>query len=318
MPRIVYCAVPSGGVSGGVKMFIRHVETLRDLGFDAHLMIGTQNKAPTWLDHRVDIEVGANFRPDDVIVLGDDMHDSIRRAYTIPQRVVIFSQSWILPAALSYDALDGFPAERFPPFIAVAPGLAATIRRAYPQAQTDVVPAFADERIFRPSDDAEAAIAFSPRKRRIEAAAIRGFFRKFHPRHAGLPWREATDLHERDVARVFSACRLFLSLSRVESVGMTPLEAMACGAVCAGFTGVGGHREFATAENGFWVGEDDCEAAADALAQAADLGGPALVRMREAGFETARQWSYARFRPALEEAWMKLAPEARLKDGPLG
>jgi glycosyltransferase involved in cell wall biosynthesis len=316
MPRIVYCAVPSGGVSGGVKMFLRHVETLRELGFDAHLTIGTQSKAPAWLDHRVQIEVGANFRPDDVIVLGDDMHDSIRRAYDMPQRLVIFSQSWIIPAALSYDAFDGFPEGRFPPFIAVAPALADTIRRAYPQAQVDVVPAFADERIFRPAPDAEPAIAFSPRKRRIEAAAIRGFFRKIHPRHAGLPWREVTDLHEREVARIFASSRLFLSLSRVESVGMTPLEAMACGAICAGFTGVGG-RQFATAENGFWVGEDECEAAADALAAAADLDEAGRARMREAGFETARQWSYARFRPALEAAWMKLAPEARLKDGPL-
>lgn len=316
MTRIVYCAVPSGVVSGGVKMFLRHVETLRDLGFDAHLTIGSQSKAPTWLDHRVTVEVGANFRPDDVIVLGDDMHDSIRRSYGMSQRLVIFSQSWVIPAALSYDAFDGFPADRFPPFIAVAPGLAATIRRAYPQAQVDVVPPFADERIFQPAAEAQAAVAFSPRKRRIESAAIRGFFRKFHPRHAGLEWREVTDMHEREVARIFGSSRLFLSLSRLESVGMMPLEAMACGAVCAGFTGIGG-REFATAENGFWAPEDDCEAAADALAAAADLEGPALARMREAGFETARQWSYARFRPALEAAWMKLAPEARLKDGPL-
>lgn len=316
MPRIVYCAVPSGGVSGGVKMFLRHVETLRDLGFDAHLTIGAQSKVPAWLDHRVDIRVAMPFAPDDVIVLGDDMHDSIRRAYAIPQRVVIFSQSWIIPAALSYEALDGFPADRFPPFLAVAPALAATWRRAYPQAQVDVVPAFADERIFRPSGEAQPAIAFSPRKRRIEAAAIRGFFRKIHPRHAGLAWREVTDLHEREVARVMAASRLFLSLSRVESLGMTPLEAMASGAICAGFTGVGG-RQFATPDNGFWVGEDECEAAADALAAAADLDAPARARMRDAGFETAGQWSYARFRPALEAAWMKLAPEARLRDGPL-
>lgn len=316
MPRIVYCAVPSGGVSGGVKMALRHVETLRDLGFDAHLTIGTQSQAPAWLDHRVAIQTAMSFAADDVIVLADDMHDSIRRSYALSQKLVIFSQNPFLAAALSYEAFDGFPADRFPPFIAVAPGLAATIRRAYPQAQVELVPAFVDERIFKPGEAPEDAIACSPRKRKLEAAAIRVFFRRLHPRHAGLDWREANDLHERDVARLFASSRLFLSLSRLESVGMTPLEAMACGAVCAGFTGVGG-REYATAENGFWVPEDDCEAAADALAEAADLDGPARARMREAGFETARQWSYARFRPALEEAWMKLAPEARLKDGPL-
>ncbi len=100
---------------------------------------------------------------------------------------------------------------------------------------------------------------------------------------------------------------------------MTTLEAMAAGCVCAGFTGVGGD-EYATPDNGFWVPNEDCEAAADALALAADLsqtGGAPLRLMLEAGHETARQWSYAAFRVALEEVWMRLAPEARLREGPL-
>jgi glycosyltransferase involved in cell wall biosynthesis len=100
---------------------------------------------------------------------------------------------------------------------------------------------------------------------------------------------------------------------------MTTLEAMAAGALCAGFTGIGG-LEYATPENGFWVAEDDCEAAADALAEAcaiATSGGPELARRLEAGYETARQWSYAAFLRQLEETWMRLAPDARLKSGPL-
>ncbi len=94
---------------------------------------------------------------------------------------------------------------------------------------------------------------------------------------------------------------------------MATLEAMASGCVCAGFTGVGG-QEYATPENGFWAPEDDCEAAVDALAQAADLvktGGPPLARLVEAARETARHWSYAVFRPALEDFWHRFAPEAR-------
>jgi glycosyltransferase involved in cell wall biosynthesis len=105
----------------------------------------------------------------------------------------------------------------------------------------------------------------------------------------------------------------------MEAVGMTPLEAMASGCMVAGFTGIGG-RDFATPENGFWVDEDDVEACADAMAQAADVvatGGVAAARRLDAGHETAARWSYANFRVALEEVWMRLAPEARVKNGPL-
>ena len=61
-------------------------------------------------------------------------------------------------------------------------------------------------------------------------------------------------------------------------------------------------------------------AAADALGRAADLvatGGPALKQHLEAAHETARTWSYARFRTLLEEVWMRVAPEARVRAGPL-
>jgi hypothetical protein len=203
-------------------------------------------------------------------------------------------------------------------FIAVAPGLAATIRRAFPAASVEVVPCFADERVFRPrGEPADWAVAFSPSKRRQEAPAIRAFFDRFHPRHADLEWRELLERPEPEVAAAFAASRLYLSLNRFESVGITPLEAMACGCLCAGFTGVGG-REYATPDNGFWAPDDDGEAAADALAQAADLaraGGPRLAAMLDAGRETAAQWSYARFLAALEETWMRLAPDARAMGG---
>ncbi len=82
----------------------------------------------------------------------------------------------------------------------------------------------------------------------------------------------------------------------------------------AGFTGVGG-REYSTELNGFWAPDDDCEAAADALAKAADLvkgGGPRLQRHLDASRLTAERWSYAAFRPMLEDVWMRLAPEARI------
>lgn len=181
------------------------------------------------------------------------------------------------------------------------------------------VPCFADERVFRPGAAKAPAVACAPRKRPLEAQAIQAMFRRFHPRHAAIGWSALEEASEATVAEVFARSALFLSLSRLESVGMTPLEAMASGCVCAGFTGIGG-RDFATPENGFWVPEDDCEAAADALAEAADVvraAGPELARRIEAGRATADLWSYARFRTALEAAWMRLAPEARVSAGPL-
>ncbi|HEY8574401.1 glycosyltransferase [Phenylobacterium sp.] len=319
MPRILYLLFSFGaGVQGGHKMILRHAETARDLGFDAYVYLGRGSTMPPWFENRAPVEAATRVLDDDILVAPDDGPETLSIAAQRGLRTIVLSQNPYYFGATGLTRMHEFPAERLPAFMAVAPRLAATLRRLYPQVSVDVVPAFCDERIFRPGEK-QAAIAYSPKKRTIEAAATRGFFQQLHPQHAGLAWREIREMTERQTADVLAGSSLYLSLNRMESLGITTLEAMASGCVCAGFTGIGGD-EYATPDNGFWVRDDDCEAAADALAEAADVvaaGGPRLKRMQEAGFETARAWSYVRFRQALEAALTKLTPELRLKDGPL-
>ncbi len=313
MTRLVYLAFPTGEISGGQKMILRHVETLCALGFDATCWIAPTNTLPTWFSHSAPIEQGNAFRSGDILILPDDAPNAIRTAAGLPQRSIIFCQNQFSLAGIGLQGLKSFPKDRVPDFMTVGSTAAATIRRLYPEAGLKIVPCFADERVFRPGALRQDAIVYSPRKRPLEARAIKALFQSYHPRHAHIPWIELAGAREAEVAQAFGQSTLHLSLSRLESIGMTPLEAMACGAVCAGFTGIGG-RDFATPDNGFWVAEDDCEAAADALARAADLVmscGEDLETMRAAGRDTAEQWSYAAFRVALEAAWMDWAPEAR-------
>jgi hypothetical protein len=320
LTRIVYGIYSAGGLQGGHKMILRHVETLRDLGFDAVAYTGAHNTVPNWFDHRAPILVGESIKPhEDIFVLPDDAFLALKTLAETPVRTIVMVQNHFNYASLSLEPMREFPADRFPSFIAVGPSIAALLGRLYPDAEVLGVRCFADERLFRPAGKAGHAVAVVPRKRRQEALAIRNLFRKLHPLHADVAWTPLEDLREPEVAAAYGAATLALSLNHLEGVGMTTLEAMASGCLCAGFTGIGG-RDYATPDNGFWVDEDDDFAAADALAAAAELakaGGPELKRRLEAGFETARAWSYAAFRAELEAAWMHIAPAARLRAGPL-
>jgi len=319
MSRIVYLAFPNGLATGGQKMILRHVETLRDLGFDAVVWRNAASTMPTAFQHAAPVEVGTAFRDDDILVAPSDAPNAIQAIAGMAQASVIFCQAHVTLASMGFGAIDHYPADRPPTLMAVGHSEAAWLRRAYPRARVEVVPCFADERIFKPGGPRQSQVACNVQKRRDEARLIETIFRRLHPAMAEIPWTRLEGVAETEVARVFAASSLYLALGRFEAVGITALEAMASGCVCAGFTGTGG-RDYATAENGFWVAEDDCYAAADALAQACDLvraGGPALARRLDAGFETARTWSYAAFRTALEDFWMRHGPQARRQSGPL-
>jgi hypothetical protein len=318
-PRIVYHGFPPAGAQGGVKMAVRHVETLRDLGFNAVYQLGPANTAPAWLQHTAPVLPAAPVRPGDIVVLPEDAAEALRSTAGLPVRKVVFCQSQLFLAMRSLDALDAFAPHDRPVIMAVGPRQAATVRRLLPGWTVELVPCFADERRFRPGEKISPAILFEPKKRPIEPRFIAPVFRRLHPAHAARPWRKLEGLTEAEIASTFAAAELYLALPRFESVGLAALEAMASGCVCAGFKGIGG-RDYATPDNGFWVDDDDLEAAADALGQAADLvatGGPALAAVVEAGRATAAQWSYARFREALEAFWMRHAPDARVRGGPL-
>lgn len=316
MSRIVYFLLTNKGLAGGQKVILRHVEALVELGFDAVCFAAQGSEPPRWLEHKAPLVRGGEVQADDILVIPDDGTPALGFAAQREGRAVVLCQS-----SAPYLAVGGLrtladQADRLSSFISVSPGHSQVLRRLFPRVRIETVRCFADERLFRPGEKQFVGV-LAGRKRALEADAIRLLARRLHPQTAELGWNRLENATELQVADAFAAASVHLSLSRMESVGLTTLEAMASGCVCAGFTGIGG-RQYATADNGFWADEDDCLAAADALAQAVSLvraGGAPLERYVEAGLATAREWSYARFRQELEAAWMRLAPEARRTSG---
>lgn len=309
MARIVYCSYPTK-LTGGQRTIFRHVETLRELGFDA---VWRTSKDPLLQPHMLGrdwIEPEGRVDPGDVVVCPDDAPTLLSRISRRRGRNVVFVQNHLVNALLNLPAAerDGLRL-----FLTGSDTALRWIYRSFPGVQTGLVPFFVDEGVFRPAATRRRAIAYVPRKRRRELPIIKANFRHRYPEWRDLPWIPLEGASQEQVAAVFGEADIFLSLSKLESFGMTTLEAMASGCIAAGFTGVGG-REYATAATGYWVEDEDCEAAVEALADAlrlVDHGGPLLEARRAAAMEMASRWSYARFRHGLERYWTLLAPDAR-------
>lgn len=80
------------GLTGGHRMIPRHVEALRDLGFDNACLLGAGSLPPKGIEHSAPLLPASPVRPEDIIVLLDDAQQAIRFNRDRPERSVIFSQ----------------------------------------------------------------------------------------------------------------------------------------------------------------------------------------------------------------------------------
>ena len=304
MPRIAYLSWPAHEITGGIKMAFRHVEALRALGFAACIATADA-KPPVWFQTTAPvIALQALSRSDDILVFPENDAALLAAFASWSNPKVVFCQNQFQV----YRGLDGKEDYRaYGVRHVICPGeySAAICRRRLPRSKLFVVPYPLDCSLFQPSEPKELRIAFAPRKRAHEALVIRDLFRAENPGFRAIPWVEIAQLPERDVAKVLGESALYLSLLRFEAFGLSALEALACGCVVAGFTGLGG-REYANATTGFWAPEDDCIACVDQLTLATRLvveGGERYRSTMAAGIKTAEQYHRGRFETHLKACW---------------
>ncbi|WP_411287947.1 glycosyltransferase [Phenylobacterium sp.] len=310
--RIFY-VVSGDHVAGGQLVNLAHVTTLRTWGHDARLLIVRPpaegdapfqpafpegSEPPPW-------QRGAQgLAADDVVVVGEMFGQGALEVQDSPARKVIHNQNpfYIFeafadaPSMRRWGASHMICASRFTADMALQAGWTGPTSVVRP----GIDPIFHGD----PDQPRTLAVAYMPRKRRMDARLIRGLLRSRRPDLTAIPWIELTNASRQDCARALKSAAVFLSLSYNEGLGLPPVEAMAGGALVVGFHG-GGGREYATAENGDWFDDGKPVEVADALAAALDalVAGERFAGRRAAGVRTAQAFSQAAFETDLKAAW---------------
>lgn len=264
----IFLCPPVVTINGGIKYIFRMAEVLRAAGHDA-VVFEQQARRPAWLNSDVPVVGQDIFRRDaaQVLVFPEDQPQPLAAFRDWPQRKVIYCQNHFY-SALGVTGGD-YAAFGVSHILCSSRTILDYAKQRHPAMAAHLVPYGINRDLFQPRAK-QKRIAFMPRKRAIEATYIRDLFRHRYPQHRDWEWQELSNMSETDVARAMGEAEVFLSLSRLEGFGLTPLEAMAAGCVVTGFTGIGG-REYATPENGFWAAEDDFPACVEAIKRAGDL-----------------------------------------------
>jgi hypothetical protein len=302
-------------LAGGQMVNLDHVLTLRRLGYDARFWILRTNEpiagfrpqfppgreAPWQLDP-------PELTADDVVVVGEMFGTGALAVRETPARKVVHNQGYFLTFQ-SFIDLPSFKAWGCEAMICPSFHAAAQLRRMGWDRPVHVVrPALDPVFAPNPAQPRRLQIAAVTSKRAAELRLVRGILRSLRPDLAGVPWVGISGVPRSEVARRMQEAQIFVALGEREGLGLPPLEAMATGALVAGFH-AGGGLEYARPENGDWFDDLQHIELAQALISLLDglRGGEDFAARRAAGIATAAQFSRPAFDAQLAQAWAAIA-----------
>lgn len=323
MARILYFLPDVPQVFGGVNITYRHVATLRRLGFDAHIVhqragyryVAALPGVPITFMDRIGTIPDADW-----MVIPETHRSALALAAGSTCRKALFCQNHFY-LSMTLTAIAGrtwsdYGIERF---LCLSEPIRDAMQDWLGLDGTVIRPAIDDRLFVQAPRSQRPSIAFMPRKGGSHVGLTRMLIERYAdvaglPALSGIEWRVLDGMPQKDVAKALSSAWIYLSTGHLEGLGLPPLEAMSAGAIVVGFTANGGH-DYATAENGVWVDDEDTFALARAtrktLLAMLDKA-PEIERLRTAGLETSKRYSIEAEAEALRAFWSANAPDARL------
>jgi hypothetical protein len=308
MSRIFYVSHDVTEPRGGVAVMYDHVATLRQHGLEAFVVHATPGFRYRFAGNDIpvlDSSAQGALSTSDVLVVPEDYPSAIRTCRDLPCRKVLICQNHYY----LFNSLK--PGEHwrdfgFSAYLCVSSPIQHALKEWF-----DV-----DASVVRPAVDGAffgdglkpltqpISVACMPRKGLPHIRLVQGLLATAGSK---LSWLEIDGLPKEQVVARLRDAQIYVSTSVAEGLGLPPLEAMAAGCLVVGFAG-GGGLDYATADNGVWVPDQDPWALADALCETiASLGDTnavaSLDAKRRAGRATAENYTRARFERDLLAFW---------------
>lgn len=293
---------PLKTMSGGCMVLLQIARQLQDLGWLGGLLywesppVGPDCVGLPW------VRAGeASMASADTLLVPEGWPNALVLGFKRGCRTFVYCQNW---SYLFHGLEPGVRWRDLPvDFLAVSDPVAWHMEQVLGRRPPIIRPAL-DSGLFFPPESRPAGairIGYMPRKNKAQAEQIRRIFEERNPR-AGVEWIPIHGLDRLGVGEALRSCHVFLVTGFPEGCPLPPLEAMACGCLCVGFTGFGGWdymrqvelnayrshgyalRDVPWGGNGWWTADGDALGAAFGLEQAMH----ALARGQQIGPEAVR------------------------------
>lgn len=294
----IYYACPDDNTPiGGVKVIYQHVEMLREGGLDARVLHGTPGFRCDWFGHRAKVTASLDPSPENWLVIPEIWADRVDLDTLAGLNIVWFNQSLGGPKGLFVcDRTFPHPSVKGT-FVVSATGEAMALELG--------------SRVFHIPNYVPSTFSF--RKRKISQVACMPL--KGEARLARIvdritaPVVPIRGLPQAETAKIMMESLVFLHMGEREGFGLPPAEAMRCGCVYVGLSGVSGLEYMRGRSFHFHPGTPDtaiAETVERVLRRHADDPGAYDTMRRSASDFIASTYSRSRTKGALLASWRDL------------
>ena len=238
--RIFYFCPDFPQPSGGVRTLYQHVALLNQAGFDAAIVHQKHGFATQWQSAATPVlwlEDRPRFDAGDTLVFPEVMADMVRQTGAFGGRRVVIALSW----TPSYSRLQ--PGERWQDLgveqVLVQSKTVARVLAWSMGLEATYIPPTIDPGLYHwPASGKLPQVAYMTRKDRA-GEWLQGVLDRDARGHA-VAWTALRNLNEPAYAAKLRESAVYLATTSQEGLHISVLEAMACGCLVVGHTGIGG------------------------------------------------------------------------------
>lgn len=242
MTRIFYFCPDFPQPSGGIKTLYRHVHCLCEIGYDAAIVHQKRDFILAWHGYTVPViwlEDRPQFGPEDVWVLPEIMLDLMQKSQNFPVKRVVFALSWLptyarLPIGARWQDYGIIQA------IAKSPTIQRHLEWSM-EIDVRLIPEFIDPALYtHQPEQKKPQVAYMTRKDRT-GEWLQGVLTRKHPSlEQEYSWLVLREMDEATYAQNLRASSIYLATTLQEGMHVSILEALACGCLVIGYSGIGG------------------------------------------------------------------------------
>ncbi len=246
MTRYLFVSPDSNTPTGGVKVIYKHVELLRKLGVDAHVMHFKRPYRCDWFENDASVVYFDELRTTDMLMVPEIMTIFGTQLASIGMRYCMFVQNGylVLPTAPLPEVFNCY--RNATAILSISDDTSAFLGSVFPEFAHKIfrVKYSVDTERFKPRAKLKKC-TYMPRKLPLHSANLVPWLARAFPDWTFQPIH---NMNEAQVAEQLESSRVFLAFSDFEGCPVPPLEAAISGNVVVGYPGWGG-REYWDAPN---------------------------------------------------------------------